>query len=409
MIHDIEKDQLLANVEALEKTVKSYKNHAKKLRADMEMIAERICDNEFAKKQLGGKNRLYSLKDSELRDFIIKNHLTQKEESTALIKDSITLYFNEKNEKEKLAKTLLQLRQQQNNATINTTNNRPFKNLATIAPETAPEVATDEQISFSQQDSIIIIDGEAFDVEDTSKSLDVYHEAIIKVIGEKGFSESKDIYNTVKELTHCQETTIKNKLAELVSQKIMQIEPTSTPIRKTLNLYSLSLLGKSIYQKMTNLKPVICEKDRLIQQHASIRHAYCIKDTASLLEDLGYQNVSIDSSKNSITISSNQRYVPDIIGYTSGQATYWEVELAHHTDMDFFEKLTKAAKVSNTVYIIAPDVKTSKKLKEQVNRYIQYLVKSDFTMKQTVYLGTMSQLQQRNIFSNENCKIEIDV
>ena len=108
----------------------------------------------------------------------------------------------------------------------------------------------------------------------------------------------------------------------------------------------------------------------LKRQHSTLQHAYCIKDTATILEQLGYTNLSIDSSKNSIPVAGGRRYVPDIVAdFSPTEKTYWEVELGHHKDGDFYEKISKAAKVSSVLYIIANDRDSYDKLKRQVGRY----------------------------------------
>ena len=100
--------------------------------------------------------------------------------------------------------------------------------------------------------------------------------------------------------------------------------------------------------------------------------------------------------------------MPDIIAnFDANKKTYWEVELAHHKDGDFFEKLQKAAKVTDTIYIIAPDKPTFDKLKNQVGRYRADLIKKGLKTQLTIFIGTMNHLKKREIFSNAECRVKI--
>ena len=204
---------------------------------------------------------------------------------------------------------------------------------------------------------------------------------------------------------------IRTNIDELINMHILNEQNIGTPLRSKIKLLELTELGKAIYFKETGKKPEISEIQTMLNNHASLRHGYCIKETAKSLQRQGYANVCYDASKNTIQLADNRRYVPDIIAdHSKSVKTYWEVELAHHTDKDFFEKLDKAMKVTPNLYIIAPDKEAKTKLRKQIDKYTKYLFVNSINAKITIFLGTLNELEKRQIFSNEEeCKITINI
>lgn len=397
---DIFEMQILNQAKKIENEYKKEKERTQKLRKNFEIIAKKICNFKYAQKQLGGKNQILSMKDNELRDFIIDNVLEQKVAFMRSLEEVQTLYFQEIEEKKQLAKRVLELERQLNDESLK----NPLK---TIEKDTDSKRATSNN-TLKNLENILTIDGKVWDIPNELQKLNIYQEEMIKVMGESGYSETRQIYDEVMKRIDVQETTLKNQMAGLVENVIVESELVSTFLRRNLNLYGLTGLGEEIYRHLTHKNPIKSEKNKLKTQHSSLKHAYSIKDTATILQDLGYTNISIDSSLNQIQVSGGNRYVPDIIAnFDANKKTYWEVELAHHKDGDFFEKLQKAAKVTDTVYIIAPDKPTFDKLKNQIGRYRADLIKKGLKTQITIFIGTMNHLKKREIFSNSECKVKI--
>ena len=147
-------------------------------------------------------------------------------------------------------------------------------------------------------ENILTIDGKVWDIPNELQKLNIYQEEMIKVMGESGYSETRQIYDEVMKRMDVQETTLKNQMAGLVENIIVESELVSTFLRRNLNLYGLTGLGEEIYRHLTYKNPVKSEKNKLKTQHSSLKHAYSIKDTATILQELGYTNISIDSSSN---------------------------------------------------------------------------------------------------------------
>lgn len=397
-MNEMQKD---AQLEKIEEEYHKAKSQSKKRRDIINYIAEKICDEKYAKSQLGGPNKIFAMSDIELRDFVVENFYGQKKEMAQLVKDIQQLYQGAKNQIDELSLQILQL--QKDLDTV--------KQSQKINPFQQPSITKEEEVKQEvdiETKDIIVNGTQVIDVVEQLNKLDLYQEELIKVIGEFGLSEAKMIYEKAKERTNTSDTTLKAKFSDVEKKGFLEKEEVSTFLRKKLALYSLNELGKIVYKKLTGQNPVVAEKDILKRQHATLQHAYCIKDTSTILEQLGYTNISIDSSKNSIQVAGGRRYVPDIVAdFSPTEKTYWEVELGHHKDGDFFEKISKAAKVTSVLYIIANDRDSFDKLKRQVGRYEAHVLQTDQNIKITIFLGTMNQLKQRNIFTNPECKIKI--
>lgn len=399
---------------AIEKEYNNEKKKSKNRRKYLEMVAEKTCNFKYAVKQLGGPNQIFSMNDIELRDFVIKNILEQKSDFMEMVKDLQGLYLQEEREKMELANTILSLQNENEQLKQNAAS------LQNISQGTLPTsfeqeikpisiVSTPMQsLEAAEAEEVLAIGGKVWNIAECLKKVDLYQEEIIKTIGEFGYSETRDIFDKVMATMNVQETTLKNKMLDLIEQNILETEGVSTFLRRNLDLYSLTVLGEEMFISLTNKKPMIAEKNKLKTQHSSLKHAYCIKDTTTILERLGYTNISMDSSVNQIQVAGSNRYIPDIVAnFDENKKTYWEVELAHHKDSDFFEKLQKAAKVTDTVYVIAPDKAAFDKLKNQIGRYKVHVMSKGFKTNLTIFVGTMNHLSKRELFSNENCKVKI--
>ena len=175
----------------------------------------------------------------------------------------------------------------------------------------------------------------------------------------------------------------------------LNMETINTPIRKKIAMYSLSDLGKEVFRKKEGSFPPKDEMTRIREMHATLPHGFCIKDTASVLNGLGYTDICMDSTQNSVTVADGRRYVPDITATFDGKKTYWEVELGHHHDNDMADKLAKASLVAKTVYIVVDKKETKTKLQQQVNFFRKQSIKNRTKLDFIVYVGTLNELQDK--------------
>ena len=381
----------------------------KKLRSCMQTIAEKVCDGDYGKNQLSGKNMMTTLEDIELRDFIIQNVLKQRINFTKYIRDLQKMYLQEQQEKDGIAQQLIDERKEKEEY------KRAYEELARAkavnpnafveeTPIITPEVKTEmpEKNERKNDGNIIYYEKMPYDINEVYNKIDVYQMKMLQIIGENGFSETNDIVDAcIKQQELGSHTVIRDNLKLMVENKLLEMESISTPIRRKLTLYSMTPIGIEIYRKEYGRKPMKDEKTRIKEMHATLQHGYCIKDTAKILGDLGYSNISMDCTQNAIEVANNRRYVPDIVAnFDAKTKTYWEVELGHHKDGDFYEKLEKAAKVTSTVYIVVNDMQAWEKVKKQVIGFKLKLKQEHRNIKLTVVLGTMTQLSKKDVFFN---------
>lgn len=397
--------QYEAQIKRIEKEYKETKSMYKLSRKNLETIAEKTCNFKYAVRQLGGPNQIFSMSDGELRDFIISNIIEQKQDFMRNIRELQSLYLEAKNENQELAQKVLDL---QDAMQSKENQGMVFKASTPPPPTFNDNISQETKKAEVEIDDKMVVGGEVFDVSKIVQRLTTYQEEIVKVMGKMGYSESVQIFGEVMKSIDIQETTLKNEMKNLTEKLIVESESISTFLRRNLSLYKLTKLGEAVYIKLTGQAPVKADRDKLETQHSTLEHAYLIKDTASILETLGYSSVTFDSKDNQIQVAGGNRYVPDISAdFSPTVKTYWECELGHHKDSDFFDKLQKAAKVTDTLYVITPRKEVSDKMKKQIGRYKASVVTKQMRTQLLVFVGTISQLKTRQLFSNKDCQIKI--
>lgn len=273
------------------------------------------------------------MSDGQLRDFIITNIIEQKQEFMQNIRELQQLYLECQRENQELASKVLSLQE----ALERNEGNNKILHASTPPPPTflnSEEPSQDKAVV----DDKLIMGGEVYDIARVVQRLTVYQEEIVKVMGEMGYSETAEIFGEVMKRIDIQETTLKNEMRNLSEKLVVENESISTFLRRNLSLYRLTQLGEAVYKRLTEKSPVKAQRDKLESQHSTLEHAYLIKDTASILETLGYTNVTYDSKDNQIQVAGGNRYVPDISAdFSPTVKTYWECELGHHKDADFLK------------------------------------------------------------------------
>lgn len=441
---DVVLAQLQAQISEFADALKETTSKCKKLRSCLSSVAEKVCDMEYGTGQLGGKNQMLSLSDTQLRDFIIQNCLEQKVKMAQTIQSLQEMYLAERTQKDQVAKQLLDTQNELNNSLVkiqtltNELNLRPqmkvtdydenknrslneFKNehqfgttlypddnqsqkdkrmdYSTSISDTNYENMNIENGSFKQQtedDRVIVEGNQVFSVNIILNSCDTYQRSLLKLIADSRENEQPKIVDLAKSAAEFgSDTVIRRNLKSMVENHLLEQQSISTPIRKKITLYSLSEIGREVYKELYGNYPPLDEMSQIVQMHATLNHGYCIKDTASVLASLGYTDICIDSTKNAVTVADGRRYVPDITAMFDSNITYWEVELGHHHDADMVDKLSKANRVAKTVYIVVDKKETKVILQRQVNEFRKQMIRQRSDVNLIVYVGTLSELQDK--------------
>jgi hypothetical protein len=234
------------------------------------------------------------------------------------------------------------------------------------------------------------------DLKDYIEKMDDVMWDIVRVIGKKGLSESKDIKKFVL-MEKVTESAFNTALTKLRSMQIIDQERINTGWR-WFNTYELSSTGKRIYLEMFKENPVECEKQILQREHMTALHGYCIKDTAHILKAIfQYDDTCTERKKNTIKLPSGGAYIPDVIAKKKKGALvdYFEVELGHHTQKDFNDKCDKMRSVTNNLYFVVPDADTmNNKLARQIGQWVLERGGKDKLKGITVYLTTLTKLNE---------------
>ena len=417
-------------------------SRAKKLRDCLSAVAEKVCDSEYGDMQLGGPNQIAKYSDTELRDFIINNYYSQKSEMTKTIHQLQTLYTQTKSERDDISKQLIQTRQKLKEAEARISNleyeiqhssfsapSEPSEKAVNLDETDVPEISlndfadTPDDFDFpeppepdfdneptatsvaSNDDSIVVMDGEPYDLNDVRKTMDILQNTLLKVLGEKGFNETNDILEYAVSLnefsSRTQATTTLGKLKE---SHIVQTQ--KHPVLSNGMLWSLTDLGKAMFKKLYQKNPCLDEMSRVIKMHDNIDHGYLIKYTAKALEAGGHENVCMDSKVNRIDIGNGLSYTPDITADFQGRKTFWEVERGNHHDQEFFKKMDKAALTTGGEIRIVVDKNTTKAhVLSQANKYAEMKRKSKTNL--TIVVGTLTELKSGRFLRLQDNRITV--
>ena len=409
--------QLKAQLKETDEALGKAKGIASKRKKIIDTIAEKCCDSAYITKQLGGPNTMIGMRDEEKRDFIISNILNQKKKYIGMISELQEKYLHSEKEKQDMAQKYLEMKNEKDRYQKMVSKLKQELTLSKSQQNSDIEKKI-EEISQKYEEpakndgkptKTIIMDGEPYDVKDVQAHLNIMETNIIKYFAEEGLSEQKEILEGLKnKFTQYGMNAIKDSLESLTNRHLLNRIDESLPIQSKLVLLELSELGKEIYYIETGKKPKISEIEYMKHNHASLKHGYAIKRISEILRTQGYKNVCYDSKENTVALNDNRRYVPDIVANLDEKTkTYWEVEYAHHTDVAFSEKIDKAAKVTNTLYIIGSDKKAKEKLKRQIDEYQKNLFINDSKMKLDIYLGTMTELQKKTFLNLPENHIKI--
>ena len=184
--------------------------------------------------------------------------------------------------------------------------------------------------------------------------------AVIKAVGIKGMSEFPEISRYVKEVDGVSENRLETVVNNLEKEDIVEVERITTFQRNTgLRLIKLKdEIGYKLFKETFKREPVKSEMQIIRAENDNYEHGYNIKETCDVLrKNYGYEDVSMDRKTNTITVSNQNTWIPDIIAINpiSKKKEYFEVEMGTHNTANFNFKLDKALLVTNELKIIAPN------------------------------------------------------
>lgn len=421
-----------------------YKSEASKNLDELRNVAMVVCDNAYSMGQLGGRNEMLKLDAFELKNFIIENHQKQREEVLALMLElqNQLHHLQQQNEDKdrQLADLLRQRAETEQRAYQNQYSQQhhappqsPLSQYANphnqgavhqqmqqppqqqspmqMAPSQqrqmpiqqqpqsrAPQAQSQQQQiqppqspagNYAPQTHTMLIDS----VENTISDIGWN---ILVAIGANGLSEGIEIENQLTGTYNS--SNVKNAFATLQQSQIIESDKVNTGNR-WFYAWNLTDLGVQIYQRKFRKPPVQCEKHMLRAENATWDHGYTIKDTATLLEDMGMIEIKYRRRENEIQLSGGRMWIPDVVCYDtiSKQKLYVEVELGHHTQADFDEKIDKARQITKDLRFVTQNKDQAEKIIKQYSAWKLSKSQSGTPVKNfDVWITTTSKLAKKD-------------
>ena len=225
-------------------------------------------------------------------------------------------------------------------------------------------------------------------VDEISEGLSEAHKGVLIAIGAEGLSKLSQITEKVKETVSLAEITIRRAAADLGGQGILEpMTCSGAPHMKRVRLYRMTELGKLIYEKLYQKKPVESEVEALLREHGSILHGYGIMETALLFENSTYvrkrsgrvtylngrKRIPAGEDKNGNGLS----FIPDItIHYSNGSVQYIEYETNDTAGESFKRKCMKYSRVTRNLYFVVPSREDLATILKRIDGWLEEAEKS---------------------------------
>ena len=206
-------------------------------------------------------------------------------------------------------------------------------------------------------------------------------EAILEAIGKHGISEFPEIASFCASNYGFNDQKVEEMIFDLEKQNIIQTTLIK-PFNRSRGVRLVAIadaVGLKVYKDKFGVEPIESEMAKIRRENDNYEHGYCIKDVYKQLLATGYSEMdtSMERAKNTITISGNVTWVPDIIAKNpvSKKIEYYEIETGKCNQKDLEYKLDKAVLVTDKVKIIVPN-------KVIADSYLEY-VKNWYNSKKT--------------------------
>lgn len=239
--------------------------------------------------------------------------------------------------------------------------------------------------------------------EDILKKLKERDIEIFRIIVSSGVSEEKEAKELIiNSFIYKQKKPPSMNAAYLTIQTfcdmgLLDKKRMSTGYRP-FNILIITDLGRQIYRMLFKKEPPEQEHMKLAGEHASIQHAYMIKDVKTILEKTGnYHQITMGRKENHIKLWDGRIIIPDIIAHIKPFHSHFiEVECGNHHQDDFNDKCNRLAALSHSIIIVGGSrAQVSRILKPQVENFIKFKEREVLRLSQThIYLFSISDLSK---------------
>lgn len=392
-------DTSKCNIEDKEE-IKKVKNHTNNNDLKIEKIIAKPLDNNntFNKKSNNNFNKNNKSNDNNFNKTNRSNDKNFNKNNNNFNKTNSSNNFNKKNNNTNVANNKLNKKN-----SFNPNNNFTKNNNEVSSDDNKVNVSDTKKNLINDSSRTTINTNELYNKEIKAHVINLQDYAnqcnnimwlILDLIGKEGISVSPDIRERVVN-PNITNPAFNLALNNLNKMNLIKQEKINTGWR-WFYIYELSSLGISLFFDKYKKKPIVCEKQQIKKDHTTALHGYCIKDTMYILKSiLGYETVNMSRKTNSLNLYDGKTYIPDIIA-TKNKRTiidYFEVELGHHTQVDFNEKCNKMRMVTQNLYFIVPNATVMNKvLAKQIAQWVISKGGKDKLQGLNIYLTTLTKL-----------------
>ncbi|MGN5650556.1 hypothetical protein [Bacillus sp. Brlt_9] len=242
-------------------------------------------------------------------------------------------------------------------------------------------------------------------IEEYIQNLSAQQEYVLTIIGKTGISRNPDLKEYLKDDPIGQSfyvsgkkfnyTSLSKDVSELRDKGILsdqQVNYGGKGGGSIFIVYELSKVGKACFKMLNDDNPVVPEKKRIVDLHASLEHGYLIKDSAKLFQEMNYK-VYTDLDDVSFKIDKTHRKVFDfIVENDEGKLMYIEVERGTHTQEGFSNAMDKIYQITKEFYFICPN--DTIKNKETKKKFFTWITKTLGGIKNADVILNMTTIEQ---------------
>ena len=250
-------------------------------------------------------------------------------------------------------------------------------------------------------------------LEDIKNLMKPMHWLAFEVIVSQGISEEKEAKHAIIDKIILATKDIVSEdaawryIKHLVALRLFEVKRVDTGYRQ-FNILVITEIGRILYMLHFRKKVPASEAVSIIKEHASLQHGYMIKDASLLLKQMElYELVTTGRRDNLIKLENGRSVIPDIIATFSEYVDYFEVECGNHKQIDFNDKCSKLASITDRIIFIGRSFDAiTNILKPQIEKWINSIGRERlYQLDKTVYLASIIDIKKNRwsyVFDMEN-------
>ena len=239
-------------------------------------------------------------------------------------------------------------------------------------------------------------------LENIAEQMKPIHWLAFEVIVSQGISEEKIAKNAIIDKIILQLKDIVSDdaawryIKHLVALQLFKVQRIDTGYRQ-FNVLLITEIGRMLYMMHFRKKVPVSEAFMFIKEHASLQHGYMIKDASILIRQLEfYDSVTTGRRDNFIKLENGRSVIPDIIATFAEETDYFEVECGNHKQIDFNDKCSKLATLTDRIIFIGRSFEAiTNILKPQIDKWIMSMGRERLCqLDKTVYLASIIDIKK---------------